>query len=114
MPHLTIDQSSLNEGWEALSVRGEIDIATVKELEAAISRVFDGSGSKNLAIDLRETSFMDSSGLKSIVMSDRRFREAHRRFAVAVNAGPISRLIDLSGVDEALTIIEDLKDLTPA
>lgn len=110
MKGLTIRNSELPSGWHCIVVEGEVDLATVQELERAIDSVFS-SNSHPLVIDLRESSFMDSTGLKALVMANRRFDESERLFAVAVSGGPVSRLFDLSGVDSSVRIVESTDDL---
>lgn len=110
MSGLTINQTSVSDDWISLSVNGEIDVATVDELNGAIQEVFAHGGS-NLLIDLIDTGFMDSTGLKTLVMADRTFTEAERSLALAVKPGPILRLIELSGVDSMLTIVSGADEL---
>jgi anti-sigma B factor antagonist len=110
MTGLTIISSELPSGWHCLAVEGEIDLATVPELEKAIDEVFNDT-SQPLAVDLRKTSFMDSTGLKALVMASRRFDEEDRQFAIAVSGGPVSRLIDLSGVDGSIRVVDTFDDL---
>lgn len=105
MRGLTIRNSELSTGWQCLAVEGEVDLATVEELETAIDKIFS-SDAHSLVVDLRESSFMDSTGLKALVMAHRRFEEDGRSFAVAVSGGPVSRLIDLSGVESSVRIVE--------
>lgn len=109
MNGLTITKSVLDGGWMSLAVTGEIDLATVDELRDAINRVAE-TGS-HLVVDLRGAEFMDSTGLKTLVVANRSFGEASRSFALAVQAGPIWRLIDLSGIESSINIVEDPKDL---
>jgi anti-sigma B factor antagonist len=110
MTALSIISSELPGGWQCLAVEGEIDLATVPELEQAIDAVFNAN-SQPLAVDLRNTSFMDSTGLKALVMASRRFDEKDRAFAIAVSGGPVSRLIDLSGVDGSIRVVDTVDDL---
>ncbi len=110
MTGLDIRNTELPTGWHCISVTGEIDLATVPDLESAIESVF-ASNSHPLVIDLRGSSFMDSTGLKALVMANRRFDESGRGFAVAVSGGPISRLIDLSGVESSMRIVESTENL---
>jgi anti-anti-sigma factor len=91
-------------------VAGEIDLATVPELESAINAAFS-SDSLPLVIDLTESSFMDSTGLRALVMANRRFDEEGRSFAIAVSGGPVSRLIGLSGVKSTIRIVDTTDDL---
>lgn len=113
MTGLTIQKTELPSGWQCLVVEGEIDLATVDELESAIDTVFS-SDSHPLVIDLRGSSFMDSTGLKALVMAHRRFDEDGRDFAIAVSGGPVSRLIDLTGVESSVKIVESTEDLKAA
>lgn len=113
MTALTISSTELPGGWQCLAVAGEIDLATVPELETAVDSVF-GANSHSLVVDLRETSFMDSTGLKALVMANRRFDESGRQFAIAVSGGPVSRLLDLSGVETSIKVVETTDDLEPS
>lgn len=110
MSDLEIHNSELATGWHCIAVTGEIDLATVPELETAIENVYSGN-SHPLVVDLTKSSFMDSTGLKALVMANRRFDESSRPFAIAVSAGPVSRLIDLSGVESSMRIVERTEDL---
>lgn len=110
---LTIRESQLADGWTSLAVEGEIDLATVGALEEAISRV-RSEESGHLVVDLTGSSFMDSTGLKALVNASRLFSEEERKFAIAVSAGPVSRLIDLSGLSSSIRIVESPDELVSA
>lgn len=111
MRGLTIAQGTLTDAdWAVLAVAGEVDLATVPELERAVKSVLD-DGKANLVIDLSDTSFMDSTGLRVLINADREFKDADRDLAILVKPGPISRLIDVSGMDELLRVIEDTAEL---
>lgn len=113
MTGLTINRNEIGSDWVALGVTGEIDLATVDVLERDIKSFLD-SEHGNLAIDLTGADFMDSTGLRCLVMADRSFREADRRFALVIAGGPISRLIDLSGVDTKIDIVATTDELVSA
>jgi anti-anti-sigma factor len=110
MENLTIRNRDLSNGWVSIEVEGEVDLATVEDLQRAIDHAFS-EGLGNLVVDLTASTFMDSTGLKALVMSNRRFEEAGRSFAIAVSAGPISRLVDLSGVNNSIRTVEDVSKL---
>ncbi|HUG32967.1 MAG TPA: STAS domain-containing protein, partial [Acidimicrobiia bacterium] len=74
--------------------------------------VFANPGDHHLVVDLTDSSFMDSTGLKALVMANRKFDESGRSFAIAVSRGPVSRLIDLSGVQSSIRVVESTDDLT--
>lgn len=112
MSGLDITETSLDGEWISLAVEGEIDLATVDELRAEIDRI--AKTRSHLLVDLRATSFMDSTGLKALITANRAFGEEHRSFALAVKGGPIWRLIDLSGVASTIRIVEDPSELVGA
>lgn len=111
MRGLTIRNQRLSNGWVSIEVEGEVDLATVDELQVAIDEVFNES-TEHLVVDLNGSSFMDSTGLKALVMSNRRFDEVGRSFAIAVSGGPISRLIDLSGVNSTIRTVDSVDQLS--
>ena len=110
MKGLTIDTQELSNGWLAVVVEGEVDLATVEDLQGAIDDAY-AQADACLVVDLTKSSFMDSTGLKALVMANRRFDEAGRSFAIAVSAGPISRLIDLSGVATTIRTVSSVDEL---
>lgn len=107
---LTINNRDLANGWVAIAVEGEVDLATVEDLQAAIDQVLAASGD-HLVVDLTSSTFMDSTGLKALVMSHRKFDDAGRSFAIAVDGGPISRLINLSGVDKTIRTVSRVEEI---
>ena len=107
---LTINNRDLANGWVSIAVEGEVDLATVEDLQAAIDEVLADSEA-HLVVDLTSSSFMDSTGLKALVMSHRKFDDAGRSFAIAVDGGPISRLIDLSGVNKTIRTVSNVEEL---
>ena len=111
MRGLEISQATLPDAdWAVLAVAGEVDLATVPELERAIKGVLD-AGSSNLVIDLSETTFMDSTGLRVLIMANREFSDGDRDLAILVRPGPISRLLDVSGMHELLRVVADTAEL---
>ncbi|MGD2059956.1 MAG: STAS domain-containing protein [Acidimicrobiia bacterium] len=110
MRGLTIDSRQLSNGWLVIAVQGEVDLATVDDLRGAIDQAV-GGGSSSVAIDLTDATFMDSTGLKALVMAHRQFDEDGKSFAIVVAGGPVSRLIDLSGVNTTIRTVPTLDEL---
>ena len=77
------------------AVLGEVDIATVQELESRIASFEQGYG---LVVDLTSTDFMDSSGIRLLMAEHERRQTAGESFKVAVDGGSIRRLLDVTGV----------------
>jgi anti-anti-sigma factor len=77
---------------------GELDLDTVpgvaEEIDALAARGFD-----SIVVDLRATSFMDSTGVCLLLRQTAR-EDAH--ITVIDGPRPVSRVFDLAGVREAL------------
>jgi anti-anti-sigma factor len=90
-----------------LAVAGEVDLATVRELRAALE---DGlaTDAEELWLDLGATTFMDSSGLHAVFDGQTRATALGRRLAIAIPPGPIRRLFELTGYSERLAVHDGL------
>jgi anti-anti-sigma factor len=80
---------------------GELDIATVHELERAIRELLD-AGFRRLVIDLRELDFIGSTGLRLILTLDAASRQDGIDFALIPGPHPVQRVFEISGVLERL------------
>lgn len=99
--------ASERDGRLILVVRGELDLATAPELEAAVTEGLDAG--KQVVVDLRELDFMDSSGLRVLVAAHARARRAGERFAI-VRPRPgsaVARIIDIAGIESELGLIDE-------
>ncbi len=109
---LILDLAPNDNGHRVLSVRGEVDIATVGELEEKIAAL--GEPKYGLVIDLTETEFMDSSGLRLLVSIHERFASEGGSLRVAVGPGPIYRLLDITGLLGHLDVHDTVEEATSA
>ena len=110
MPELNIERKNLSDDWLAIAVEGEIDLATADELSAALDQALS-NGTEHVVVDLNLAPFMDSTGLKTLVMAQRRMSEVDRELVLAVKGGPISRLIDVSGVESSIRVVATAEDV---
>src|SRR4051794_34181869 len=78
--------------------RGQLDIATVGQLATAIDEGAE-RGFKTIALDLGETSFMDSSGVHLLLEQTAR---ADADVTVIDASNPVRRVLDLTGARHLL------------
>ena len=94
------------DGGVVVIASGEIDLASSPELRAAL--LAPDAQAPNVVLDLREVTFIDSSGLGVIVGQQKRSQEDGYRFAVAVAAqSSVERILNLSGLVKVLDIVDD-------
>ncbi|MDA0162153.1 STAS domain-containing protein [Solirubrobacter ginsenosidimutans] len=79
---------------------GEIDLATVDDLQAAVDAA--AGESEQVVLDLREVTFIDSAGLRLVLQSSR----AIAGFGVVRGSREVQRVFDLVGLDDRLTMLD--------
>ena len=89
------------DGGRRLEVAGEVDLAVADELATA-AREHRTSG-QVLTVDLSEVTFMDSTGIRVLIMLDAESRTNGWRLSLL--AGPaVWRVIELCGMQEFLPV----------
>src|SRR4051794_41670550 len=102
---LVVDSS---DGRVTFTPRGELDLATAPELEDKVLAAV-GDGSQPVVIDLRELTFMDSTGVRTIVSAHQTAEASgcDLRVVRPPRESPVSRAIEISGIDEVLGLVDD-------
>jgi anti-sigma B factor antagonist len=107
-PHFQVEVSQ-GESRAVLRLSGELDVSSSPALEDEIERV---NGVEVIILDLRELEFIDSTGLGVLVKTHQRMREAGRHLGIVEGTGQVKRLLELTGLDQQLTLLgapDDLK-----
>ena len=73
-------QSSRVAGGIMLVLRGELDLTTARIAEEALAAAEQSH--ELVALDLRNLSFMDSTGLRLIVVAEQRARQSGHRLVI--------------------------------
>lgn len=94
------------EGRHTLLVRGELDLASVPDLDAAVDALCS-AGIGDLCLDLTDLEFMDSAGLRSLLSAKEKCEQRGRAFSVITGPGAVQRVLDLTGASEVLLGRED-------
>lgn len=89
-----------------VALEGEIDLSTVPDAERKIADA-EASAPGRLVIDLRDVTFMDSSGLRALLTAHRRAEEAGRGFALVRGSDTVTRLLDVTGLSERLEVLDE-------
>jgi anti-anti-sigma factor len=96
-----------------LALSGELDIATAATLELELQTV-EARRPPVLVLDLGQLSFMGVSGLRSILDAARRARREERHFVVTNPVPHISRLFELTAIDQSVDLMRGPLMLAPA
>jgi anti-sigma B factor antagonist len=87
-PQFTAHVNSRN-GVASIALRGELDLATVPDLEGHLAP-FESNGVSAIMLDLRELTFIDSVALNSLARARERARTNGQRL-ILVGARPSAR-----------------------
>ena len=84
-----------------LEVGGELDVATVNQFRTAVSTLM-GTGCRTIIIDLRDTTFLDSSGLGALVWAAHRMHSAGGELTVTNPGDQVMKILRVTGVERVL------------
>jgi anti-anti-sigma factor len=94
-------------GVRVLRLQGELDMAGVDRFERLLA-VGDGSAEiSTYVIDLRELNFMDSSGLRSMIMADQRVRAEGGRFVIVRGPDRVNQVLEMTGVAKHVELVDE-------
>ncbi len=81
-----------------MRVAGELDLFREGVLHDAMAGVLEGGDLEQLVLDVRELQFLDSSGLRALLLCRDRTHAVDATFRLAVTDGPVTRLLAVAGV----------------
>lgn len=96
-----------------LALSGELDMLTSPALARALEQL-PASDVELIVVDLRGLEFMDSTGLHVLVQGHQQAHESGQRFALVRGGEQIRRVLDLTGVAEAIAIVDSPDELLQA
>jgi anti-anti-sigma factor len=93
---------------------GELDLLTVSK----VAEVLDGlepraDGLRHVVLDLRGLTFMDVLGLKELIRQNEFARSNRHNLAVVRGTAAIQRVLELTGVEDMLVLVDGPDDLVP-
>ena len=89
-------------GAQVLLLSGELDIAEVPRLEAAVDRALGEQETAAITIDLRRLEFIDSSGLAAIVHVSGVCAKRGYDFELIAGRPEVQRLFEITGLSSVL------------
>lgn len=87
---------------DGLVVSGEVDASTAATLSSFLTPL--PGESVDVAIDMSDVAFIDSSGLRALIEAHQRAEHAQRRLIITNPSSIVSRLIDLSGLGDLFNV----------
>lgn len=92
-----------NEKYYEIKVAGEIDVYTAPELEAVLQPITQ-QGSHDIHLNIKDVSYMDSTGLGLFVGTLKELnKKNHELYVLGVNSR-IERLFDITGLKDLMHV----------
>ena len=86
---------------DVIAVQGDLDAQTAHQLDGAIDGVV-ADGRRTVTLDLAELEFVDSSGLRSMVLA--RGEDGEREVVLRSPSESVVRLLDIAGLADVFVI----------
>jgi anti-sigma B factor antagonist len=90
---------------------GELDLSGAAVLEVELDRLAADPELATVVLDLRGLEFLDSSGLRLVVVADMKAREAGRRFSIVRGGETVHRVFEITRMSERLDFVDGPEDV---
>src|SRR4051794_33988685 len=105
MPRFTFE-TAVRGRMAIVTLRGELDLMASTELEPALERLLDDGRLDVIALDLRGLEFMDSSGLRVVVLTRNRLEDDDRRLVLVRGPRSVQRVFEITRMTERLEFVD--------
>lgn len=89
------------DGVLRITLAGELDLASAAEVEPVLRE----AGAEQRLLDLRDLTFMDSSGLRLILSAHAAARRDGRSLAIVPGPPAVQRVFQICGVEDELRFV---------
>src|SRR5687768_6934331 len=100
---------AIDEDRHLVAVSGEIDLFTAPEFKQRIAAPID-AGRSRVVVDLRETTFIDSSSLGVLIGAHRRLKLRGGALVVVCDVAAIVKTFKVTGLDGLFTVAPTLEE----
>lgn len=90
-------------GVTRVTLRGELDVTSASQLEDALSE--PARGCVAVILYLSELTFMDSTGLHTILSAHARLHEAYCRLVLIAGCQQVQRIFEITGAERQLEFV---------
>jgi anti-sigma B factor antagonist len=104
-PHLEVSTEEPDPATRVVVLRGELDVATVPAFREALNPLADDETVECICVDLVEVTFIDSTGLMTLLNALRRVVRREGRLVIACNNPTVLRLFEATRTDATFEIV---------
>jgi anti-anti-sigma factor len=98
-------ETTADAGVRSIKVTGELDSGTCDAVLAAFERALRERGADTLVLDLKEVSFIDSSGMRAMIQLERDARGRGAPLMVVPPPDDVTELLRIAGIAERMNLV---------
>ena len=95
------------QGASVIVFKGEIDLESSPAARETLLKFFNHTG--NVIVDLSEVTYIDSSGVASLVEALQAAKKNGSQFALAAVSEPTRRVLELARLDKVFTLYDSVE-----
>jgi anti-sigma B factor antagonist len=93
-----------------VALTGELDVAGAALLQHELDRIASDHEPAGLVLDLSGLDFMDSTGLRLVVLADERARSEGRRFTLVRGRPDVQRVFEITRMTDRLEFVDSASE----
>jgi anti-sigma B factor antagonist len=116
IPQFEISSGPGPEDVFVVRVTGEVDMSHEEELRAELHQAVEADA-KGIVVDLTECEFIDSSGIRALLLSRQEKQQADggsESLAVAASSDQILRILGVMGLDQVIPVRPTVEEAATA
>jgi anti-anti-sigma factor len=98
---------------KVIEVIGDVDLYNVSDLKQAIFNLVEKEMTNSLVIDMKDTNYLDSSGIGALVAGQKKMKIKGGKFALLNIKEDVLNVLKLATLDQFFTIYENDQSITP-
>lgn len=106
---MKIGLERIRDGVVVIGLNGRLDAAAAPEVQKCLEEAFAG-GSTNLVVDLSKVSFIDSTGLGTLVSGLKAARRAEGDVRLVAPNSQVRKLLQLTTLDRVFRVSDSLAE----
>jgi anti-anti-sigma factor len=91
-----------------LALDGEIDLVAAPAVRESLAEIVNDNTDRTVIIDLRDVTFMDSSGIGALLSAYRRLKLQQRSMVVAEPQPIVARVLGLTNIERVIPVADSL------
>lgn len=96
-------------GEAIVRVAGELDLGSAGDLREAVTDLINAGATKIIGLDLRELTFIDSTGIGTLVVALRICDQVGIAFSLIAVSPFVAHVLTVAGVHDALGVAEAVR-----